>query len=220
LGHLDIEGNYEQRSDGTLLVDVEGTQPGERDTIDITGSVELGGTLQIDGSNLSLFPDTTIDLITADSLTGTFDSVDWIGNEALRSYYYVSYDDENGIVSLSSIRDLDMNGDGDGVPLDLTDVRLFVFAVMNESKEKWWAQCPICQANDVLPQHHGDHNGNGRVDFDDMEILGSMGMPPNEITAAFDRYFNNVPEPAPAMPIAICGILLGAVHRRNGSVRR
>jgi hypothetical protein len=218
LGHLDVEGNYVQHADGTLLVDVQGSEAGERDTIDITGLAALSGTLRIDGSNLALTPDTTIEIITAGGLSGKFDSVDWIGDEALRSFYYVSYDYDEGTIGLSSERDLDMNGDQDADPIDLTDIRLFVTALMNEGNGAFWAQCGAHCVGSIFPQQHGDFNDNGRVDFDDIgdfqAWVGNMGVPPDEVSAAFERAFNNVPEPSSAM-LAICGIVIRLAGRRR-----
>jgi hypothetical protein len=222
VGHLDVKGNYEQQAAGTLHVDIESQS--QFDTIDVTGEVRLGGTLRIDGSNLALIPDTTIEIMTAGTLVEneTFDSVDWIGNEALRSFYYVSYDYDEGTVGLSSVRDLDMNGDQDADPIDLTDLRLFVFALMNSSTTAWFNKCGTACGSDVLPQHHGDFNGNGRVDFDDIgdfqAWVGNMDMPPDEVSAAFERAFNQVPEPSSALLMLVClSCVALARSRRNFS---
>ena len=45
VGHLDVEGDYEQQSNGTLEIDVDGTLAGEYDTVEITGAATLDGTI-------------------------------------------------------------------------------------------------------------------------------------------------------------------------------
>ena len=77
---------------------------------------------------------------------------------------------------------------------------------MNASTSRFFAQCNC----DIFPQEGGDFSGNGRLDFDDIpgfqNQLAGMGMSPDALSAAFDRYFSNVPEPSSAI-LAICGIV-------------
>jgi hypothetical protein len=186
--------------------------------VDVTGAVQLAGTLRIDSSNLANFsPDTTVEIIAAGSLTGTFDNVEWIGNEDAAQFFYPEYDYVNGIVSLSSVRDGDMNDDGS--IMDNRDKDLFVFALLNSSIDKWWAECPECVLHDVYPQHHGDFNGNGWLDFDDIPgfqaRLPFMGMSDETLQAAFDRYFSNVPEPSHTLLWLSGCVLLTARRRPN-----
>jgi hypothetical protein len=192
-GHLVVEGEYEQGAGGTLLVDVDGLLPGERDTIGITGSAQLGGTLHVDTSNYTTStPGATVDIISAGSLAGTFENVVSIGNNDI--YFHPVYDYLGGIVSLEQHDRGDMDGRDGITPADFD---LFVFGLMN-TESSFYSECQCA----VGPQQGGDFNGNGRLDFDDIpgfqSQLAGMGMSPDELSAAFQRYFNNVPEPASA----------------------
>ena len=51
VGHLDIDGAYQQGTNGTLQIDVEGKNTGQFDTVAVTGSVQVGGTLRMSVSN-------------------------------------------------------------------------------------------------------------------------------------------------------------------------
>lgn len=46
-GTLTIEGDYEQTDEGTLVIEVAGTEPGEYSTLVVTGNVTLAGTLEL-----------------------------------------------------------------------------------------------------------------------------------------------------------------------------
>jgi hypothetical protein len=67
------------------------------------------------------------------------------------------------------------------------------------------------------PQQGGDFNGNGRVDFDDIQSfqnqLGSLGLTSDGLMLALDRYLSTVPEPSSGLLLicSVCGVAL----RRN-----
>ena len=89
VGDLVVAGDYQQVDNGTLLVEVTGTAAdGEFDTINVTGNVDLGGTLRIDATNFTSQPGTTFRFLTADGLDGPgamfeniFTNVETIGND-------------------------------------------------------------------------------------------------------------------------------------------
>lgn len=193
VGHLDVDGNYEQSAGGTLLVDVE--DGGQRDTIDITGSVQLGGTLRVDTSGITTAnPGTTYEIITAGSLSGQFTNVESSGNPNV--YYLAQYDYVAGATSLEEHNRGDMNGD---TVFDSTDADLFVFGLLNASTSKFFAKCDC----GVFPQQGGDFSENGRLDFADIAGFQSqasgLGMGARLLDDAFDRYFQSVPEPSSAV---------------------
>ena len=53
VGHVEVIGDYQQGTNGTLAIETEGASPGETDTVSISGTAELGGTLSIDVSNFA-----------------------------------------------------------------------------------------------------------------------------------------------------------------------
>ena len=75
-GIMELGGNYLQLESATLKIDLEGTQPGEHDQLQVAGDVTLNGTLDV--STINGFEPTagqTFDIITADSVSGTFNNV-------------------------------------------------------------------------------------------------------------------------------------------------
>ena len=225
VGHLDVQGNYQQEADGTLLMDLVGTQAGEFDTVDITGTVTLGGTLEIDASSLATTnPGQPFEIISAGSLIGTFDSVDHTGNDAI--YFKTLYDYSGGGGSVSLAWEFRGDMDDDGVVeigQDSDDFELFVFGLMNRSTTKYFARCnQISDGNcEIAADTGGDFNGNGRLDFDDIagfqNQLAGMGMSSDGLESTFERYLSNVPEPSSGL-LAVLGNLIAGLAR--GSRRR
>jgi hypothetical protein len=194
IGHLNVEGSYEQQSNGTLLFDISGASSNQFDTMDVTGDVQLGGTLRLDTSDFTASPPgTTIEVISASSLAGTFEAVVSTGNDDI--YFHPLYDYVEGVVRLELLDRGDMNGDQ---IINSADHDLFVFGLMNK-ESMFYAQCQCS----VGPQQGGDFNGNGSLDFDDIPgfrtKLAGMGTSPKALDAAFDRYFSTVPEPSSAL---------------------
>src|SRR5690606_14307745 len=63
VGHISLQGNYKQQSGGIIICDVDGTTLGQWDTVAVSGALELGGTLRIDATNLTMpAPGTTFEL--------------------------------------------------------------------------------------------------------------------------------------------------------------
>ena len=199
VGHLDVAGDYQQSSNGTLLVDVE--TGGQRDTIDVSGAVQLGGTLRVDTSAItSANPGATYEIISAGSLSGQFVNVESRGNPNI--YFLARYDYVGGGASLGEFERGDMNGSGG--PIDQTDADLFVFGLMNASVDKYSVRCGYCG---VLPQQGGDFSENGWLDFADIAYFPGQGMGSGLLAEAFERYFASVPEPASGMLIVVGGLL-------------
>jgi T5SS/PEP-CTERM-associated repeat protein len=217
VGHLDVVGNYQQGSNATLLMDIEGQ--GQFDTIDITGDVQLGGTLRIDASNLTTSnPGDSFEIITAPPgtpLVGAFNTIETVGNNDI--YFSVRYDPGDpdpdvlrsaGVSALVWDRG-DMNRSGE---IDDVDFRLFVLGLMNPSR--YFDEC-YC---DDYGQAGGDFSGNGRLDFDDTvefeATLNRRGMSAAGLYAAFAEYFSTVPEPS-SVTLAVLGSLIIGLRRRS-----
>jgi autotransporter-associated beta strand protein len=215
-GELVVDGNYQQDADGTLLVDLEG--PTQFDEVVVMGSVDLGGTLEINASQLTTDTTGTIyEIIKGNSFNGDlFDSVEASGNDDI---YFRQIFTEGGFGVVQMARG-DMNGSG-GDP-DETDFDLFVYALMNSSLTKWQDECgePCTGGLEALtPQQGGDFNGSGRVDFEDIPRFQEVCGPTcsEGLAAAFENYFAQVPEPSSAVLVVVAGLMsaLGRMRSRG-----
>ena len=72
-----VAGNYAQGAAGTLEIEVNGATAGtEHDVVNVNGAASLGGTLAIlNGGGFDPPPNTTLQILTASSRTGTFGTV-------------------------------------------------------------------------------------------------------------------------------------------------
>jgi prepilin-type N-terminal cleavage/methylation domain-containing protein len=186
VGHLDIEGNYEQRESGTLVIEVEGDGAGEFDSISVSGEATLGGTLLVDASALpNQMPGTSIEFLSAGSVApGTaFDNVETIGGDGV--YFAPTYSGTSA--SLESFPLGDMNRD---FLLNGDDVPEFALALRN----------PLAYRNrrGLFGSQSGNMDGTNGLDFSDIDDFAAalqMAGVPNAL-AAINAALLNVPEPA------------------------
>ena len=146
-GIMQLGGSYAQADFATLEIDLGGTHPGEFDQLQVAGDVSLSGTLDVslidgfDGASGQSF-----DIITADSVTGTFDNV--IAPEGMN--VQVNY--SGSTVSLAVTDDSfllgDINRDGE---VNFLDIAPFI-SVLSTSNF----------------QEEADINGDGMVSFLDI----------------------------------------------------
>ena len=85
IGHVEVDGNYQQVATGMLTIDVHGTSGAAQiDTVDVTGAAELGGTLRINAAGFTLTtPGELFGIIDAGSGAGEFDRVETVGNNLI-----------------------------------------------------------------------------------------------------------------------------------------
>ena len=86
---LNIGGNYTQASTGTLQLGLGGATSGLYDTLNITGTATLGGTLKlVPYSGFQIHDNDTFTLLTASSITGNFTTVtDTLAGDAVSLVY-------------------------------------------------------------------------------------------------------------------------------------
>jgi hypothetical protein len=148
-----------------------------------------------------------------------FNSIELVGNSDV--FFLAGY--ESGTVSLLGFDMGDLNADS--VPFEDVDFDLFVRALMNPDRDRFkqnvQTSCPVervCQWRGLRPEDGGDISGNDRVDFDDIALfqhqLHAAGMSSAGLMAAFDRYFDQVPEP-PAGVFAAAYALYSMLTRRG-----
>jgi len=74
-GVLTVAGHYTQGSGGTLVMEINGTAPGQFDRLLVTGHAALDGALSLsvnEGAGFEIDPSTTLTILQAGSLSGVF----------------------------------------------------------------------------------------------------------------------------------------------------
>jgi hypothetical protein len=220
VGHLDVDGNYQQGANATMQVDVESMT--QFDTVDVTGAVQLDGTLRIDASLLTdITPGEPIEIITAGTLTGEFDRIETLGNGDVR--FFAEYTATGA--SVEGWHPGDLNGDGESA--QDVDLDLFVFALMNRDNYAFAQQvestCPVDSCTPAPAYYGGSFEINGeddhRVNFDDIagfqDVLRGKGMSSGRLMAAFARYHGQIPEPSCAMMATVASLIMIHVGGRR-----
>ena len=116
-GFLELGGNYTQLDFTTLKIDLGGSVAGEFDQLQVAGNAVLNGTLDV--SMLDGFTATagqTFDIITANSVTGTFDNV--IAPEGMDVQVTYSSNAVSLQVTAGLTGDFDADGDVDVEDID------------------------------------------------------------------------------------------------------
>jgi hypothetical protein len=185
VGHIDVEGNYEQGDKGTLVVEVEGSERGQFDSINVSGQAKLGGTLLVDASGIpDPTPGTSIEIITAGSLAeGTeFNSVETIGGDGV--YFAPTYSGTSA--SLESFPVGDMNRD---FLLNGDDIPEFALALRNPLAYR--------DRRGLFGSQSGNMDGVNGLDFSDIDdfaaALDAAGVA--GAAAAVQLVLLHVPEP-------------------------
>ncbi len=152
-GQFTVEGEYTQGTEGTLEIEIGGTDPSAFDALTVTGTATLAGTLHVtDINDFAPAPGDVFVALTAAQVNGTFDT------ENLPAHYEVEYDATSVTVRYAEAG-ADLNDDG---RIDLTDYGLF----------------QACFAgSDTLPSGScpkgidADLDADGDVDLDDYSML-------------------------------------------------
>ena len=117
-GILELGGNYSQADFATLQIDLGGSQAGEFDQLQVDGNVTLNGTLEVSMINgFELSAGQTIDIITANAVTGTFDNV--IAPDGMN--IQVTYSDSTVSLAFGLLGDVNRDG-----AIDFRDISPFI----------------------------------------------------------------------------------------------
>jgi hypothetical protein len=205
VGHLNVQGDYRQGENGELRIDVEGSEAGQFDTLDIAGQAELGGVAVIDASQLAVQEaGITVEILSADGgLGGTqFDDVVTEGGDGI--YFAPSYSADG--FQVTSALEGDMNPSVPG--LDASDIDAFALGLMNPTRFR--------QSFGLAPRQACTCNGDGTFDFSDIErfvqIMEAGGVINPQ--AALERALAAVPEPS-VLSLTVLGVVgLGLANRR------
>ena len=233
VGQLTVQGNYQQLENGTMSIELVGTTSGQFDKVNISGQMELGGTLVFDASALGPgAAGETVEILTAASLNGRFDSVQTTGSDL----YYIRpiYDDGAGagagsggpggsgsLTGSSSVAggicDLgDMNCDGS---LNGGDTTAFATALRDLDAYFETYFTFTSSGGDLDGIGTPEFQPNGRVDFDDIDdfvklVSAGSGASPAFIMAELQRQLT-VPEPSSIAFVLISVMIAAACFRHR-----
>lgn len=169
-GTLSIGSDLNLQAGSTFAVEIGGTTPGsEYDQLVVNSTATLGGTLDL--SYIDTFtaaPGQSFVILTAGSLSGTFDAVNYPDSQP----WMVEYDEQAGTVTLQLCTD----SDGDGV-CDANDVCPGFDDNMDTDSDGIPDGCDSCPNRKA-----GDVNGDGVVTIDDVPPFVSVLLDPDAAT--------------------------------------
>jgi hypothetical protein len=225
VGHLDVEGNYQQGAGGALEIDLEGTSAAAQiDTITVTGDAQVGGTLRINAAGFVLgTPGEAIAIIDANTGGGEFESVETIGNNGI--YFAPLYGSGSGggsefggsggdvacdvYVCVGGYYRGDMNRN---TIFDAGDINKFALALTNALA--YYNQFGISGSQS------GNMDGLGGIDYDDIplfrQIMQQNGVSTAGLAAAIERFSKpSVPEPGSVVLMLCSGAFLLSLSKRR-----
>jgi hypothetical protein len=186
VGRLDVEGDYQQAANGTLVIEVAGDDAGQFDMVSVSGEAMLGGTVVVDARTMPLkTPGMSIAVLTAGSLAERteFDNVETVGGDGI--YFAPTYSGTSA--SMDSYPVGDMNRD---LALDNGDVPEFALALRNPTAYR--------NRRGLRGGESGDMDNNNRLDFSDIDdfaaALRRNGVP--NALAAVHAALLAIPEPS------------------------
>jgi T5SS/PEP-CTERM-associated repeat protein/autotransporter-associated beta strand protein len=227
VGHLDIDGAYVQEAAGTLEIELEGTSgAGQIDTIAVTGTAALGGTLRLDVSGFTLTtPGELFGIIDAGGGTGEFDNFETVGGTDPDVFFAPLYNTGLGAgagselggggdvnceayVCVGGYYRGDMNRNGD---FDAGDIPSFALALTNALAYR--------SQFGISGSISGNMDGLGGIDFDDISLFRLIMQQNNvstaHLAAAIERFSRpNVPEPGSLVIMAIGFYVTASLRRR------
>ncbi len=193
-GTLIVDGDYEQASSGALKIRAAQTA---HDLLSVTGSASLDGklVLVLEVQDV-LVPGNSFTILTASSVTGTFDFLSPIFNDV--NYFNVIY--QSNAVLLEVLAHTHAGDANEDNIINLADLQ--ILGDHWQSTSATWAT--------------GDFTGDGVVNLADLQILGDNWGFGASSDMAFDQALQqlglNVPEPA---SLAVVLLLMGGCLRRT-----
>lgn len=151
-GTLVVTGTYNQNAESVLEIEIEGSNPGEFDVLEVSSTATLAGELLVlEDAEFTAEPGNVFVILTAGSIVGQFDTV------TLPPPYEIRYKDQDVRLIVPLPGDLDENGFA-----NLYDWYLFTLC-FNGSDNPPALTCS--------PDVDADLDNDGDVDFDDARII-------------------------------------------------
>lgn len=210
-GAILVNGDYEQTPAGKLSIDIEGFSSGQYDTLAITGSATLGGTLEVQVDPLlPLTAGAMIEVLTAGNTMSTeFVDVITTGTE---DFFFAPVYTQFDVALLSFDEgDLDMNGDG----VSTDDVDDFALALTDPDRYRDGPSPGYPFGHGASAQEAGDIDDDGDIDVDDIDdFAGLVGMTVSGLKHQIQLYSAQIPEPS-ALTLGLLIAACGACWRPN-----
>lgn len=126
-GTLTFSGDVTLAETSVLEIEVFGSEPGEFDVLNVSGDLELGGSVEIDFGDFVPQADDEIEFLMVDNMTGEFDNIN-IGGSGVSNDGGVSFDvvQSGGSLMLTNFAPIllgDVNLDG---VVDFSDISPFI----------------------------------------------------------------------------------------------
>jgi T5SS/PEP-CTERM-associated repeat protein len=205
VGSIEVEGDFEQFSNGELVIEIEGTQTGEFDTLSVTGEAVLGGVVEVMVENVAELPvGSIVEVITAQKVTGTFDKVVTQGADDL--YWAPIYSET--AMALRSFEEGDMDPRSPG--LGEEDAIAFALGLTDPDGYESLFGIEAAEA--------GDMDDDFDIDFDDIEPFVAAlnrtlgGTMTTQRMIEIIRAAQAVPEPS-GIALAWLGLALATARR-------
>ena len=202
-GTLELNGSFHQYSNGTMQIDLGGTDNTDPldpkfDQLNVNGSATLdGGTLllsAVDGYTPQ--QGDTFSIISSDMLSGLFDSITGVQSAGQGLSFAVTYTATDVRVTVAISGDIDLDGD-----VDNADIGAVVGSFTGSGGiGRSWAT--------------GDMDGDGDVDNADIGIVvGEFTGSQAQLEHALAQAWSNVPEPSSLILLSVGGLCLSRRRR-------
>lgn len=220
---ITIDADYEQTTSGLLSFDIDGTDPNDFDRIEVIGTATLSGTLEVTLDDVADAPiGTVFEVMTTDSITGTFDDVITTGVDDIIlvpsygtspfSALGVGAHSSGASVYLTSVAEGDMNPFVAGIGEE--DAVAFALALTDPDTYRNTYGISADEAGDI------DDIGDNGLDFDDIDDFVRILNQHIGGTITMARMFQiieeaqAVPEPAATQLVLLASLSVVAMRGR------
>jgi len=197
-GELVIDGDLTLTSSSTLVIEIEGANPGGYDTVDLSGEATLGGHVIIDLTNAPpLNPGDSVEFLSAGSVVaGTaFDSFEVVGDSD--SVIVLMYGGGGASAAPTDPGDLNL----DYAPYGPGDAQLLALRLADRDAYDAYlvSRCMVleCSVTDTAVDELPDINADSNVDFDDiLAFATNSNMSVAQLVSLIYGKSPSIPEPS------------------------
>jgi hypothetical protein len=234
---LTVQGNYQQATSGEFVLKVDGPDADDFSAVNVTGTAQLNGTLNVDVSGLqNINQSFDVTFLRAGNLPAgsIFQDVTATGNNRIVIIPTYRFGSSAGATSLASGAVADANGEvevcvcfagdvsGNG-KVGPEDVTAFAYLLGNPGELKTMypaARRTLGDLNGWVPGTELQNLGDNRIDFDDIPYFIRVLKDSNVIattgglSAAIHAAALGVPEPSSIVLVFGCMVMMMSGHGR------